>query len=81
MPLIQHLMEYNSPHVNTTALRLIAIQSLPRNWRGILDAKVPVKRHNGNGVPATVGMELGEMLSPAFGVYVDGWLGGGRRSL
>jgi hypothetical protein len=80
VPLIQHFVEYNGPDVNTTAFRMIAIQSLPQNWWGKLDAKVPVEWNNGNAAPATVEVQLGKMFSPAFGVYVDGLFGvGGNR--
>jgi hypothetical protein len=42
VPLVQHYVEYNGPEVNQTSIRLIAIQSLPNNFWGKLDAKIPV---------------------------------------
>jgi len=75
VPLVQHFVSYDGPNVNTTAFRLIAIQSLPNNFWGKLDAKVPVDWENDNALPATAEMQLGKMFSPSFGVYADGLIG------
>ena len=80
VPLVQHFLSYDGPDVNTTAFRLIAIQSLANNYWGKLDAKVPVEWENDNALPATAEVQLGKMFSPSFGVYADGLLGiGGDR--
>jgi len=80
VPLVQHFVEYDGPDVNQTAFRLIAIQSLPNNFWGKLDAKVPVDWENDNAVPASAEVQLGRMFTPSFGAYVDGLLGiGGDR--
>ena len=80
VPLVQHFVDYDGPDVNTTAFRLIAIQSLPNKFWGKLDAKVPVDWENDNEIPATVEMQLGKMFSPSLGTYVDGLIGiGGDR--
>jgi hypothetical protein len=42
IPLTQHFISYNGPDVSATAFRLIGIQSLPNDFWGKLDAKVPV---------------------------------------
>lgn len=53
VPLVQHFLSYDGPDVNTTAFRLIAIQSLANNYWGKLDAKAPVEWDNDNALPAT----------------------------
>jgi hypothetical protein len=75
VPLIQHFVEFDGPDVNTTAFRMIAIQSYANNVWGKLDAIVPVDWENDNEIPATVEVQLGKMFSPAFGLYMDGLLG------
>jgi len=77
VPLVQHFVSYDGPDVNTTAFRMIAIQSLPNNFWGKLDAKVPVDWENDNALPATAEIQLGKMFSPSFGVYTDGLIGVG----
>lgn len=77
VPLVQHFVEYDGPDVNTTAFRLIAIQSLSNNFWVKLDAKVPVDWENDEAIPATVEVQLGKMFSPSFGTYVDGLVGVG----
>jgi hypothetical protein len=75
VPLVQHFIEYDGPDVNTTAFRMIAIQSLPKNYWGKLDAIVPVDWENDNAIPATFEVQLGKMFTPSFGTYVDGLFG------
>jgi len=75
VPLVQHFVEYDGPDVSTTAFRLIAIQSLSNNFWGKLDAKIPVDWENDNAIPATAEVQLGRMLTPSFGAYVDGLFG------
>ncbi|MEH6579477.1 MAG: hypothetical protein V7731_20615 [Amphritea sp.] len=75
VPLVQHFVEFDGPDVNTTAFRLIAIQSFADKVWGKLDAKVPVDWENDNEIPATVEVQLGKMFSPSFGTYVDGLVG------
>ncbi len=80
VPLIQHFVSYDGPDVNQTAFRLIAIQALPDQFWVKLDLKLPIDWEHDNEIPATVEMQLGKMLSPTFGVYVDGLFGlGGDR--
>ena len=45
VPLLQHFVEYDGPDVNQTSFRLIAIQSLPNNFWGKLDAKEIGRAH------------------------------------
>ncbi len=75
VPLVQHFVEYDGPDVNTTAFRLIVIQSLPNKFWGKLDAKVPVDWEHDNAIPATFEVQLGKMFKPWFGTYVDGLIG------
>jgi hypothetical protein len=79
VPLVQHFVEYDGPAVNSTAFRLIAIQSLANDSWGKLDTKVPVDWEN-DTVSATVEAQLGKTFSESFGTYVDGLVGiGGDR--
>ncbi len=75
VPLVQHFVEYDGPDVNLTAFRLIAIQSLPNNFWGKLDVKMPVDWEDDNAIPATGEIQLGKMFTPSLGTYVDGLLG------
>jgi len=75
VPLVQHFVEYSGPDVNKTSFRLIAIQSLPNNLWGKLDAKVPIDWENDNAVPATAEVQFGRMFTRSFGAYADGLLG------
>ena len=77
VPIVQHYVEYDGPDVNTTSFRLVAIQSLPENFWGKLDAKVPVDWENDNEIPASFEVQLGKMFTPAFGTYLDGLFGVG----
>jgi hypothetical protein len=78
IPLVQQFLSYNGPTVNTTAFRLIAIQSIPNNFWGKLDAIIPVEWANDNSVPATIEVQLGKMFEPWFGIYLDGLFGIGK---
>jgi hypothetical protein len=75
VPLVQHFVEFDGPDVNTTAFRMIAIQSFANKVWGKLDAIVPVDWEHDNEIPATVEMQIGKMFSPTFGLYMDGLLG------
>ena len=74
VPLVQHFVEYDGPDVNQTAIRLIAIQSLPNDFWGKLDAKIPLDWEK-DTIPATAELQLGKMFTPLFGTYVDGLIG------
>jgi hypothetical protein len=80
VPLVQHFVEYSGPDLNTTAIRLIVIQTLPNDFWAKLDARVPIEWANDNAMPATAEVQVGKMFSSAFGVYMDGLFGiGGDR--
>jgi len=79
VPLVQHFFQYNGPNVNTTAFRMIAIQSLPNNFWGKLDAIVPINWANNRTVPATAEVQVGKMFNPSFGVFVDALAGIGDQ--
>jgi hypothetical protein len=76
IPLVQQFISYNGTKVNMTAMRLIAIQSLPKGFWGKLDAIVPIDWEN-DVVPATAEVQLGKMFSSSIGTYVDGMFGVG----
>ena len=74
VPLVQHFVEYDGQEVNQTAVRLIAIQSLPNALWTKLDAIVPFDWEN-DLIPATFEIQLGRMMTPAFGLYFDALFG------
>lgn len=77
VPLVQHFVDFDGPDVNTTAFRMIAIQSYANNVWGKLDAIVPVDWEHDNEIPATAEVQVGKMFTPAFGLYMDGLFGVG----
>ena len=77
VPLMQHFVDIDGPDVNTTAFRMIVIQSLPNKYWAKLDAIVPVDWEHDNEIPATIEAQLGKMLSPSFGLYGDALFGVG----
>ncbi len=80
IPLIQHFVSYSGDDINQTALRLIAIQSLPKKTWIKYDLKVPIDWENDNSVPATAEAQLGMMFKKNFGAYADVLAGiGGDR--
>ena len=68
-------MEYSGPDVNIAAYRLIAIQSLPNNYWGKLDAIAPIDWEHDHAVPVTFEMQIGKVFSPSFGAYVEAQFG------
>ena len=78
VPLIQQYFSYNGPKVNTTAFRVIVIQSFQKEFWGKLDVKIPIEWANGNAVPMTAEIQLGKMFEPWFGTYIDGYVGIGQ---
>ena len=80
IPLVQQFLSYSGNDVNTTGPRLIALQTLPNDFWGKLDAKVPVDWANDNAIPATLELQLGNHLSDSLSVFADGLVGiGGDR--
>ena len=80
IPLVQHFVEYDGPEVNQTTFRLIAIQALPNQFWGKLDAKLPVDWENDNANPASAELQIGKTFTPRIGDYIDGLFGiGGCR--
>jgi hypothetical protein len=79
VPLVQHFVEYDGLAVNQTAIRVIAIQSLPNAFWAKLDTIVPFDWEN-DRIPATLEIQGGRMMSSALGLYVDVLAGiGGDR--
>ncbi len=80
IPLIQQFVSYSGDNINQTALRLIALQKLPRKVWLKYDLKAPIDWENDNDIPATAEAQLGMMLTKSFGAYVDALAGvGGDR--
>ena len=75
VPLVQHYVEISGPNVNTTAFRLIGIQTLPNKCWAKLDARLPFDWENDNAIPASLELQLGKMFTPKFGIYTDGLVG------
>ena len=70
IPLIQHFISYSGNDINTTAVRVIAIQTLPENAWIKYDVIVPFDWEN-DTIPATVEAQLGKMFKKSFGAYAD----------
>jgi hypothetical protein len=70
IPLLQHFISYSGDDINQTAVRLIAIQSLPKKTWLKYDLKVPFDWEN-HIIPATAELQLGKMLTKNFGAYAD----------
>lgn len=75
VPLVQQFWSYSGADVNTTALRVIAIQQLPAMMWLKLDAKLPVDWENDEAIPATAELQLGKNITQRIGLYVDGLVG------
>lgn len=71
IPLVQHFTNYNGPEVNTTAFRLIGMNSLSDQIWFKLDAKMPIDWENDNAIPATAELQLGKHYGKKTSVYTD----------
>jgi len=80
IPLLQHYTSISGEDINTTALRLIALQSFNNTWWLKADAKVPYDWEN-KTVPATAEFQLGNNLSDSKAFYVEGLIGLGSDRL
>ncbi|MCX2980887.1 hypothetical protein EYC98_08420 [Halieaceae bacterium IMCC14734] len=76
IPLVQHYTEYSGDDVEVTAGRLIGLWSLDNGYWGKLDAKAPYD-WDSETLPASAEVQFGRMLSPSFGLYVEGLVGVG----
>ena len=70
IPLLQHFISYSGDDVSLTALRLIAIQTLPKKAWIKYDLILPFDWEN-DTTPATAEAQLGMMFKKGFGTYVD----------
>jgi hypothetical protein len=70
VPLLQHFVEYDGPETNQTAIRVIAIRSLPKAYWAKMDLKIPFDWEN-DLIPVTSEFQLGKMVNPSFGIYGD----------
>ena len=70
VPLVQHFVEYDGPETNQTAVRFIAIRSLPNAFWAKIDFKVPFDWEN-DLIPVTSEFQVGKMLNSSFGIYGD----------
>ena len=80
IPLLQHYTSISGPDINTTALRLIAIQSFNTTWWLKADARLPYDWEN-NTVPATAEFQLGNNISDGKAIYIEGLVGLGSDRL
>jgi len=79
VPLVQHFVEYDGPETNQTAIRLIAIRSLPNAYWAKMDFKVPFDWEN-DLIPVTTEFQVGRMFNSLLGLYGDLMVGlGGDR--
>ena len=74
VPLIQQFLSYDGPNVNETTVRLIGLQTLPKQFWTKMDLKVPFDWTN-ETIPVSLELELGKMFSSNFGAYLDVELG------
>lgn len=70
IPLLQHFYSYSGKDINQTAVRLIAIQTLPRGAWLKYDFKLPIDWEN-DAIPASAQVQLGKMFNKQFGIYTD----------
>ena len=80
IPLLQHYTSISGPDINTTALRLIALQSFNTTWWLKADAQIPYDWEN-NTVPAAAEFQLGNNISDSKALYVEGLIGVGSDRL
>ena len=78
IPLVQHFAEYSGDDVNITAARLIGLWKLDRGYWTKLDAKLPYDWDKDEG-SGEIEVQLGKMLNPRFGLYLDGLAGIGDK--
>ena len=80
IPLVQHYVSYSGSDVNTTAVRLIALQPLPKQAWLKLDLIIPIDWENDNEVPASGELQLGKNINKRLALYTEalGGLGGDR---
>ena len=70
IPLLQHFIEYSGNEVNTTAARLIAIQTLSNEKWFKTDLKVPYDWENETW-PTDIELQLGKSFTSTIGSYID----------
>ena len=77
--LVQHFLSFDGTSVNSTAIRLIGIQTLPDGFWLKLDAEVLADWHN-DTTPIDGEIEFGRMLNPNMGLFGKALFGvGGDR--
>jgi hypothetical protein len=69
IPLIQHFESYNGDPFSMTAVRVIAMQSLPEQWWLKVDCAIPVDWENDRSVPATFEFQLGRKVSKSVSLF------------
>ena len=74
IPLLQHYTSINGPEINTTALRVIALQAFNTDWWLKADAKLPYDWEN-DTVPASAEFQLGKNISSGKALYLDALIG------
>ena len=80
IPLLQHYTSISGVDINTTAVRLIALQSFGAAWWWKVDAKIPYDWEN-KTVPAEAEFQLGKDINDGIALYADGRFGLGSDRL
>ena len=70
VPLIQHYESYEGDDVSQTALRFIALQTLPDNIWAKMDFKVPYDWEN-DTIPSSIEFQVGKSFTKSVGAYID----------
>jgi hypothetical protein len=78
IPLLQHETEFSGEEVNITSIRLLALQTLPRNTWLKLDAIVSVDWENDRQTPSFAELQYGRQFTSTFGVYAEAMVGIGN---
>ena len=80
IPLVQQFFSISGPKINTTGPRLIALQTLPKDFWLRIDGRIPIEWENERAVPASLELQLGKHFADSFSMYAEGLFGiGGDR--
>jgi hypothetical protein len=77
IPLLQHFISYSGNDVNSTAVRLIALQPLPHDTWLKLDAKLPIDWEADEAIRGISEIQFGKTINKYVALYADGLVGYG----
>jgi hypothetical protein len=77
IPLLQHFAELSGPDISITALRLIALKPLGKDYWAKVDVKIPYDWNRDVWLP-TAELQVGYNINANWAVYVDGFVGMGK---